>query len=229
MLTPQDRRKLERQRDALIHELQGIGNLMRGTIVATAVQGGRPGCPCTQGEKHRKVHLSVNLQGRTRHCYLGDARAAGGAPLLAEYARAWRLINDLTAGNLALCRGAHPGGPPRRRALRCARGSGRPRARWSSGPTASPAAPGGRWSWRRGGPSAWTRPSPTTSTSASARAATRRRRRSRPWSGSSRRGAMASTTSASSRRMRGSLASWTGRSPRRIRSATSCTRSMTTS
>jgi hypothetical protein len=118
MVTPHDRRTLERQRDALIHELQGIGNLMRGTIVETAVQCGRPGCPCTQGEKHRKVHLSVNLQGRTRNCYLGEARAAVVAPLLAEYARAWGLINALTAVNLALFRGAHPGGPPRRRAAR---------------------------------------------------------------------------------------------------------------
>ncbi|RPH54912.1 hypothetical protein EHM82_06175 [bacterium] len=114
MLTPPNRRKLERQRNALLGELQSIGNLMRGTIVETAVQCGRPGCRCTQGEKHRKVHLSVNLQGRTRNCYLGEARAAVVGPLLAEYARAWRLINDLTAVNFALLRGAHPGGAPRR-------------------------------------------------------------------------------------------------------------------
>ena len=65
MLTERDRMRLERERDALIGQLQGLGNLMRGTVVEIGVKCGRPGCPCEQGEKHRKVHLSVNLQGRT--------------------------------------------------------------------------------------------------------------------------------------------------------------------
>ncbi len=108
MLTDRERKRLERRRDALIAELGGLGNLMRGTVVETEVRCGRPGCACEQGEKHRKVHLSVNLQGRTRGCYLGREREAVVAPLLAEYERAWRLINDLTAVNLELLRGAGP-------------------------------------------------------------------------------------------------------------------------
>jgi hypothetical protein len=118
MMNPQDRRKLEQQRDALLTELRGLGNLMRGSIGVVGVKCGRPGCACAQGVKHRKLHLSVNLHGRTRSCYLGREREARVAPLLAEYERAWRLINDLTAVNLALLRGAHPGGPRRRRAAR---------------------------------------------------------------------------------------------------------------
>jgi len=118
MLTPHDRRKLEQQRDALLGELRGLGNLMRGTIGEVGVKCGRPGCACTQGVKHRKVHLSVNLHGRTRSCYLGRERAGVVVPLLAEYERAWRLINDLTAVNLALLRGTHPGGPSRSRTSR---------------------------------------------------------------------------------------------------------------
>ena len=118
VLTPPDRRKLEQQRDALLVELGGLGNLMRGTIGEVDVKCGRPGCACTQGVKHRKVHLSVNLHGRTRSCYLGREREAVVAPLIAEYERAWRLINDLTAVNLTLLRGIHPGGPKRRRASR---------------------------------------------------------------------------------------------------------------
>ena len=116
MITFHDRRKLEHQRDALLAELRGLGNLMRGSIGEVGVKCGRPGCACTQGIKHRKVHLSVNLHGRTRSCYLGHEREALVAPLLAEYERAWRLINDLTAINLTLLRGTHPGGPRRRRA-----------------------------------------------------------------------------------------------------------------
>ncbi len=118
MLTPHARRKLEQQRDALLTALRGLGNLMRGTISQVGVKCGRPGCACAEGVKHRKVHLSVNLDGRTRSCYLGREREARVAPLLAEYERAWRLINDLTAVNLALLRGTHPGGSTRRRTAR---------------------------------------------------------------------------------------------------------------
>lgn len=118
MMTPQDRRKLEQQREALLAELRGLGNLMRGSIGEVGIKCGRPDCACAQGVKHRKVHLSVNLHGRTRSCYLGREREALVAPLITEYERAWRLINDLTAVNLALLRGTHPGGPRRRRASR---------------------------------------------------------------------------------------------------------------
>jgi hypothetical protein len=118
MLKESDRRKLEQRRDALLTELRGLGNLMRGSIGEVGVKCGRPGCACAQGVKHRKVHLSLNLGGRTRGCYLGAERAAAVAPLITEYERAWRLINDLTAVNLALLRGTHPGGPTRRRTAR---------------------------------------------------------------------------------------------------------------
>lgn len=115
MLTPTERRRLERERTALRAQLRGLGNLMRGTIVRVGVQCGRPGCACAQGAKHEKIHLSVTLEGRTQTCYLGAARAAAVAPLLAEYQRAWQLINALTAVNLALLRGQHPGGAGRGR------------------------------------------------------------------------------------------------------------------
>lgn len=118
MLTDRERRRRERERDALVAELRGLGNLMRGTVVEVGVKCGRPGCACAQGAKHRKVHLSVNLGGRTRGCYLGREREAVVAPLIAEYQRAWGLINALTAVNLALLRGTHPGGRTGRRATR---------------------------------------------------------------------------------------------------------------
>ena len=118
MLTPRERQRLEAHRDALLAELRGLGNLMRGTVVRTGVRCGRAGCACATGAKHLKLHFSVNLGGRTHGCYLGSEREALVAPLLAEYQRAWRLINDLTAVNLALLRGPHPGGRPRRRRTR---------------------------------------------------------------------------------------------------------------
>jgi hypothetical protein len=87
MLKEGDRRKLEQCRDALLAELRGLGNLMRGTIGEVGVKCGRPGSACAQGAKHRKVHLSVNLHGRTWGCYLGHEREALAAPLLRRRAR----------------------------------------------------------------------------------------------------------------------------------------------
>ncbi len=113
MLTAPARGRLERQRDGLVEQLHGLGNLMRGSVVQVGVKCGRAGCACADGAKHRKLHLAVNLQGRTRGCYVGRERAAVVAPLIAEYERAWRLINELTAVNLALIRGTHPGGRAR--------------------------------------------------------------------------------------------------------------------
>ena len=118
MLTDRERKRLEQEREALVEQLRGLGNLMRGTVLQVGVKCGRAGCGCERGEKHRKVHLSVNLGGRTRGCYLGREREALVAPLIAEYQRAWRVINALTTVNLALVRGTHPGGRARRKRRR---------------------------------------------------------------------------------------------------------------
>jgi len=118
MLTDRERKRLEQEREALVEQLRGLGNLMRGTVIQVGVKCGRAGCGCERGEKHRKVHLSVNLGGRTRGCYLGREREPLVAPLIAEYQRAWRVINALTTVNLALVRGTHPGGRARRKRRR---------------------------------------------------------------------------------------------------------------
>lgn len=110
-----DRINLERERDALIAQLQGLGNLMRGSLVKTKVRCGRKGCVCETGEKHEKVHLSLNLHGRTRGCYVGRGREDKVASLIREYQRAWHLIEQLTEVNLELLRGEHPGGQLRRK------------------------------------------------------------------------------------------------------------------
>jgi|GEM_PF-3142467 len=101
--------QLEKKRDALPEQLHGLGNLMRGTLVQTKVKCGRKGCICETGEKHVKIHLSLNLHGRTRGCYI-DGREEAVAPLIGEYQRAWHIIEQLTEVNLELIRGNHPGG-----------------------------------------------------------------------------------------------------------------------
>jgi hypothetical protein len=108
--------QMEKRRDALIDQLRSIGNLMRGTLIQARVKCGRAGCVCESGEKHEKLHLSLNLHGRTRGCYVGEARREEVATLIAEYQRAWHLIEQLTEVNLELLRGEHAGGRRRKRA-----------------------------------------------------------------------------------------------------------------
>jgi hypothetical protein len=97
-------RRLEKRRDALVERLRGLGNLMRGTVYTTYVRCGAPKCECATGEKHAKLHLSVNLKGRTRTAYVGERRAQQVEALIAEYHRAWRIIEELTEVNLELLR-----------------------------------------------------------------------------------------------------------------------------
>jgi hypothetical protein len=115
-MTILDRIQLEKRRDALLEQLRGIGNLMRGTLVQTKVRCGRKGCVCETGDKHVKIHLSLNLHGRTRGCYVGGRQAAV-APLIHEYQRAWNIIEQLTEVNLELIRGDHPGGRRRKKRI----------------------------------------------------------------------------------------------------------------
>ena len=46
MITARERRRLEQQRAALIEQLRGLGNLMRGTVIQVGVKCGRVGCAC---------------------------------------------------------------------------------------------------------------------------------------------------------------------------------------
>jgi hypothetical protein len=105
--------QLEQQRDALIEELRSLGNLMRGTLIQAHVKCGRKGCECEAGEKHEKVHLCLNLHGRTRNLYVGRGREDSVASLVREYQRARHIIEKLTEVNLELLRGEHPGGQMR--------------------------------------------------------------------------------------------------------------------
>lgn len=103
------RARLEKRRDSLLLHLRGLGNLMRGSVYTTYVRCGAPGCDCVTGEKHAKVHLSVNMKGRTRTAYVGERRAEEVGAWIAEYHRAWRLIEELTEVNLELLRPSKSG------------------------------------------------------------------------------------------------------------------------
>jgi hypothetical protein len=104
MPTTIERIRLEKRRKEALEALHALGNLMRGSLIAAKVKCGNPNCECAHGKKHEKVHLSVNLKGRTRTAYVGENRAPEVDALLSEYRRAWRIIEELTEVNLELLR-----------------------------------------------------------------------------------------------------------------------------
>jgi hypothetical protein len=113
------RAALERQRDALLARLHALPNLMRGTVYERPRKCGRATCACaTGGPKHLTRQLTVTLTGRTQTRYVRRGEVERVQALIAGYHALWAIVEGLTAVNLALLRGAHPGGRPRARRRR---------------------------------------------------------------------------------------------------------------
>jgi hypothetical protein len=106
MLSELERIRLIKRRNGLLQQLNGLGNLMRGTLTTSMLRCGAPHCDCARakGLRHPKLHLSVHLNGRTRGVYVSKKNLENVEGLIAEYERAWRIINELTAVNLELLR-----------------------------------------------------------------------------------------------------------------------------
>jgi hypothetical protein len=119
-MTATQRHRLEQQRDALLARLHALPNLMRGAVYEKLHKCGRASCTCAQGgPKHPTRQLTVTLRGATHTRYVRVEEVAQVQAWLTTYADLWAIVNDLTAVNLALLRGAHPGGrAPQRRATR---------------------------------------------------------------------------------------------------------------
>jgi len=108
--------RLEVRRDALLARLRALPNLMRGSLYERQRKCGRVTCACAHGgPKHPTRQLTVTLRGRTRTRYVRQEEWARVQTLLATYRELWALVDALTAVNLALLRGRHPGGPAGRR------------------------------------------------------------------------------------------------------------------
>src|SRR3989304_6300507 len=98
---------------------KGRPNLMRGSVYERWHKCGRRGCGCAgDGPKHLTRQLTVTLGGRTQTRYVRVGEVEPVQALIAAYEELWAIVNGLTAVNLALLRGAHPGGRRRRGARR---------------------------------------------------------------------------------------------------------------
>lgn len=111
--------RLEQRRDALLARLHALPNLMRGTVYERLRKCGRATCACARGgPKHPTRQLTVTLGGTTRTRYVRRGELDQVQALSATYHALWAIVDELTAVNLALLRGHHPGGPEGRRPTR---------------------------------------------------------------------------------------------------------------
>ena len=111
---------LEQRRDALLARLYVLPNLMRGPVYERWHKCGRATCGCAgDGPKHLTRQLTVTLGGRTHTRYVRVDEVESVQMQIATYHGLWGIVEELTAVNLELLRGTHPGGrAPRRKRRR---------------------------------------------------------------------------------------------------------------
>lgn len=111
---------LERRRGALLARLHALPNLMRGSVYERWHKCGRAACGCAgDGPKHLTRQLTVTRGGRTHTRYVRVDEVEQVQAQIATYHALWAIVEELTAVNLELLRGRHPGGrPPRQRRAR---------------------------------------------------------------------------------------------------------------
>lgn len=102
---PSERQAIERRRSALQRQLRALSlaRLMRGTIYERRRRCGRPSCACARDPKarHASKFLTVFLDGRTRGFHLRVEDELQVQAAVAAYERVWKVINALTACEVA--------------------------------------------------------------------------------------------------------------------------------
>jgi hypothetical protein len=66
----QERKDMERRRDALMRQAMRLRKFLRGSLVQTKTRCGKPNCKCAKGYPHTVLHLSYNKGSKTRRVYL---------------------------------------------------------------------------------------------------------------------------------------------------------------
>lgn len=113
----------QRRRRLLREQLRALSTraLMRGSLVERVRRCGRPNCACATdpGRQHAGMFLTVQLDGRTQALHVRPEDEPRVRAAIAAYTQLWKLINELTACELADLRRE---GRERRRARRRRRG-----------------------------------------------------------------------------------------------------------
>jgi hypothetical protein len=102
------RREIDHRRQELHVQMQALvyAPLMRGSIVERRRRCGSPRCACAKDEsaRHPGKYLSVHLDGRTSVVHLRAEDEDHVRAAIDAYERLWRIIDGLTACELAQLR-----------------------------------------------------------------------------------------------------------------------------
>jgi len=90
------------EKKALLKELSGLGNLIRGSLVHGTRKCGKKTCACANGGPgHPFSYLSISTtHARNRQVYVSEANLEKVGKAVAAYRRAWEILVELSALNL---------------------------------------------------------------------------------------------------------------------------------
>lgn len=102
---PSDREQTQRRRRLLREQMRALSMraLMRGSLVERLRRCGRANCACAHdpGKRHGGKFLTVQLDGRTQALHVRPEDEAQVRAAIGAYTQLWKLINELTACELA--------------------------------------------------------------------------------------------------------------------------------
>lgn len=105
-----DREQTQRRRRLLREQMRALSlrALMRGSLVERRRRCGRANCACAHDprKRHGGKFLTVQLDGRTQALHVRPEDEAQVRAAIGAYTQLWKLINELTACELAELRRA---------------------------------------------------------------------------------------------------------------------------
>ena len=100
-----EREQTQRRRRLLREQMRALSMraLMRGSLVERRRRCGRANCACAHDprKRHGGKFLTVQLDGRTQALHVRPEDEAQVRAAIGAYTQLWKLINDLTACELA--------------------------------------------------------------------------------------------------------------------------------
>jgi hypothetical protein len=102
--------RLASRRRQLVARLQGLGPVLRASLLERYTQCGKTGCKCMQGEKHGPAYyLTVSYaKGRTRQVYVPKDLLPVVDRWVQNYHHAMTVLEELSEINLELIRRKEP-------------------------------------------------------------------------------------------------------------------------
>lgn len=99
------------EKKALLKELSGLGNLIRGSLVRGTRKCGKKTCACANGGAgHPFNYLSISTtHSRNRLVYVSKANLAVVRKGVAAYRRAWEILEELSTLNLSMLKAEKKG------------------------------------------------------------------------------------------------------------------------